>query len=200
MDFAKQELRTPRLHLRPWRREDLDLMARWPAFTAPLDRIWNWPQRLQAEGSLDLFFRSHASDPARAAWTILENGTVAGLLQLKQIRRVERDAELGIAFGARWVGRGYGREALAAFLPFLFGQAGFRMLRLEVALANHRAHRLYTRLGFGETTRFWRHAGAVEEYGFLEQEEYAAVRPYFRRTGGGIYQAYVEMHLDADVL
>jgi RimJ/RimL family protein N-acetyltransferase len=197
MDLTNQMLSTLRLRLRPWRREDLDVMANWPPFTEPLDQIWNWPQRLRAEGSLDLFFFSHASDPARAAWTILLDDAAVGLLQLKQIRPAEGNAEFGIAFGSSWVGQAYGYEALKAFFGFYFGPAGFRVLRLEVAPANLRAHRLYTRLGFEETARFWRFAGSASEYAFLDRVGYAEVRPYFRQTGSGVYQLYVEMRLDA---
>jgi RimJ/RimL family protein N-acetyltransferase len=197
MELSRQRLATARLRLRPWQRADLDAMAGWPPFTEPLDRVWNWPRRLQAEGSLDLFFFSRSSDPAFAAWTIVLSDAIVGLLQLKQIRREERDAELGIAFGAPWAGQGLGRETLDAFLEVYFGTAGFRTLMLEVAAANSRAQRLYARLHFAETSRFWRYAGPAHEYGFLDQPEYAAVRPYFRHTGSGVYQMYIGMRLDA---
>lgn len=172
-------------------------MANWPLFSGPLDQSWNWPRRMRADGSLDLFFLSHASDTARATWTILRHGTVVGLLQLKHIRRAEGDAELGIAFGAPWIGQGYGREALCAFLDFFFGPAGFSAIRLEVAPANLRAHRLYRRLGFEEMSHFWRHVGVAADYAFLDRPDYVAIRPFFRHTGTGVYQMFTEMRLDA---
>jgi RimJ/RimL family protein N-acetyltransferase len=172
-------------------------MASWPPFDDPLDLYWNWSRRMQVEGSLDLFFFSHASDATRAAWTILTRDTVVGLLQLKHIRRAEGEAELGIAFGAPWVGQGYGREALSAFLRLFFGPAGFGTMRLEVAPTNIRALRLYRRLGFVETSRFWRYAGPAHEFDFLDLPEYAAMRPCFRYTGAGVYQVFAEMRLDA---
>ena len=190
-------LATERLLIRPWQRADLDAMAEWPPFVAPLDRVWNWPQRLRSSGSLDLFFSSHATDPARRTWTILAHSTVAGLLELKQIR-LEGDASLGIAFGAPWVGHGYGREALGAFLDAYFGTLHFKVLRLEVALANTRAVRLYERLLFQETKRFWRDAGPREEYAFLDTPAYDGLRPYFRWANGGVYQLYAEMELAAE--
>ncbi len=198
MDSFHLTLTTDRLVLRPWRRADLYEMAAWPPFTEPLDRVWNWPQRLDRTGSLDTFFASHHSDPDRRAWTIIGDDAVAGLLQLKEIRQAEGDAVLGIAFGSPWIGKGYGREALAAFLQAYFGCVRFKALRLEVALANARARKLYDALGFQETGRFWRDAGQAEEYRFLDAPAYARLRAYFRWTNGGVYQLCAEMKLTAE--
>ena len=210
MDLADLVLTTARLHIRPWRRADLDLMASWPPFTAPLDQIWNWPRRLKHDGTLALFFSSRAADPARAAWTLVAQtgrqaggvqeapSDVAGLLQLMSIRREEGSAALGIAFGAPWVGQGYGREALEAFLDAYFGLLRFTTIRLEVGLANARARRLYAALGFRETKRFWHDAGSAEEYRFLDAPAYAGVRRYFRWANGGVYQLCMEMELTKD--
>ncbi len=198
---AEVILRTTRLCLRPWQRPDLEVMASWAPFTDPLDRVWNWPQQLRANGTLDMFFASQSTDPTRAAWTILERVDhrmqVAGLLQLKQIQHAESSAELGIALGASWIGCGYGREALAAFLPAYFGVLKFSLLRLEVSLANRRARRLYETLGFGESSRFWRYAGSAEEYRFLDAPAYRDLRAYFRWANNGVYQQCAELELSA---
>ena len=195
LEARSATLRSRRLVLRPLVRADLDVMAAWPPFTAPLDQEWNWPRRLQQSGMLDLFFASHAGDASRRAWTIREGSEVVGLAQLSQIRRPEADARLGIALGAPWIGRGYGREALDVFLDACFGPIQLRTLLLEVALANTRAVKLYRRLCFEETKRFWRDAGSADDYCFLDEQEYAGVRQYFRRANGGIYQMYAEMML-----
>ena len=184
-----------RLALRPLARTDLDAMAAWPPFHAPLDQEWNWPQRLHQNGLLDLFWVSHTNDSSRRAWTISQRSQVIGLLQLSRIRRPEADARLGIALGAPWIGRGYGHEALEAFLRAYFGELGFKTLLLEVALVNERAVKLYRRLGFQEQKRFWRAADIANDYQFLDQPEYAAVRQYFRWANAGVYQLYAEMAL-----
>jgi RimJ/RimL family protein N-acetyltransferase len=149
-------------------------------------------------GTLDLFFLSQSADPSRRAWTIRQSDVVIGLLQLKQIRPVERDAFLGIALGCPWVGQGYGREALSAFLEAYFERIHFACVRLEVGMANERARRLYDALGFRETRRFWRDAGLAEPYRFLDEPRSAALRPYFRHATGGVYQLYSEMNLTAE--
>ena len=190
-------LDTGRLALHPWQRDDLHRMAEWPPFADPLDQEWNWPQRLRAEGSLDLLWISHAADPSRHAWTIRIGGAVAGLLQLRQIRAVEGSAGMGIALGAPWVGQGWGSTALQAFLPSYFDACGFSALWLEVGLANRRAVRLYQRLRFRETKQFWREAETSLDYGFLDEDAYTAVRPYFRWANGGVYQRCAEMELAA---
>ena len=187
---------TARLVLRPWRRADLDAMAGWPPFPAPLDQVWNWPRRFQRDGLLDLLFASHAADPARAAWTITEHGAVIGLLQLKAIDRVSGTAGLGIALGHPWIGRGYGHEALTALLRLYFERWGFAAMRLEVALANTRALRLYQALGFEERGRFWQAAEGLHDQRLLETTEYAHLRPYLRFGRGGLYQQCAEMELN----
>jgi RimJ/RimL family protein N-acetyltransferase len=197
---ADMILTTPRLQIRPWLRADLEAMAAWPPFTDPLDRPWNWPRQLQANGTLDLFFTSQAMDPTRQSWTILirdgaRPAEVAGLLQLKQMQYTERSAVLGISLGAPWVGRGYGQEALGCFLDGYFTRLRFAVMRLEVSIANQRARRLYTRLGFHEISRFWRHAGSAEEYQFLDEPRYADVRPFFRWSNGSVYQQCADMEL-----
>jgi RimJ/RimL family protein N-acetyltransferase len=198
MDSLRITLKTERLLLRPWCRADLSAMADWPPFTAPLDQVWNWPQRLSLLGSLDTFFAIHDADPQRRAWTILNSGAVIGLLQLKEIHPSEGDAIMGIAFGHPWVGKGYGREALTAFLEAYFERFNFTTLRLEVALVNRRAYHLYETLMFQETRRFWRDAGTAEENRFLDEPAYAGLRSYFRWANGGVYQLYAEMKLSAD--
>ena len=191
-------LLTERLLIRPWLRADLDAMAAWPPFTEPLDQVWNWPQQLKQNGSLDLFFGSYASDPSRRTWTILVRGAVAGILQLKQIRQEERDAALGLAFGAPWVGQGFGREALSGFFHIYFGSLAFRLVRLEVAIANRRARKLYETLAMEESRRYWRDAGPEESFRFLEAPSYADVRQYFRWASHGVYQLFAEMELSAE--
>lgn len=197
-DPAGLTLCTARLVLRPWRRADLDEMAAWPPFLDPLDQGWNWPRRLRHNGTLDFFYQTHVADRTRGEFTILAGDAVAGLLQLKKIRVVEGDAELGIAFGAPYVGRGYGREILGAFLEDYFDRLGFRSAGLEVALSNLRARRLYERLDFRETARFWRDAGPAYDYRFLDAPDYAAVRPFFRRSHAIMYQQFAAMSLAAN--
>lgn len=170
-------------------------MADWPPYPAPLDQDWNWPRRFRRDGSLDLLFASHDADPRRAASTILADGAVAGLLQLKAIDRGAGTAGLGIALGYPWIGRGYGREALTALLQLYFERWGFTTMRLEVALANTRATRLYQALGFEERGRFWRAAESPDDPRVLEGAEYAHLRPYFRLGRAGLYQQCAEMEL-----
>lgn len=49
---------------------------------------------------------------------------------------------------ARFQGRGHGGAALAALLELMAGLPGCSLVKLGVAPANHRAARLYERLGF----------------------------------------------------
>src|SRR4051812_47036114 len=180
-------LRTERLLLRPLQPDDLSAIARWPPFTAPIDRLWDWSEQFDlSQASVSMLKEATRQSDAQA-WAILIGDTVAGMLQITRVRAAQRDANLGLAFGAPWTGLGYGREALTAFLDMYFERLDFELVRLEVALANIRALTLYRRLAFEETGRFWQDTGSAA-YEVLDDPAYAQLRPYFRLGQMGFYQ------------
>jgi RimJ/RimL family protein N-acetyltransferase len=187
---------TPRLVLRPWQRDDLDVMACWSPFQDPLDGVWNWPQVLRKQGSVDLFWASRNLDPKRLEWTIVRHdGTVVGYLGIRNIDWDTGEAWLGIGFGQPYVGQGYGTEALEAFLRYFFATLQFIHLRLEVALHNTSARRLYQRLGFRDIRTFWYLAELPTDWTFLRDPRYDDVRHLFRQGQDGMYIQCVEMEL-----
>lgn len=188
---------TPCLVIRPWQRSDLAAMAAWPPFPDPLDAAWNWARVLHDAGALDLHWVSRNLAPHRIEWTIAaHNGTVIGHLGIRDINRDERSSMLGIGFGAPYIGQGYGKEALTAFLDQYFGPWAFAVLRLEVALHNVRALRLYERLGFCTTRTFWYQPELPDDWTFFAAPRYNNIRHLFRQGHDGVYMQCVEMRLD----
>jgi len=59
-----------------------------------------------------------------------------------------RHAGIDIYLGARFQGRGAGREAVALLARFLFEQRGHHRITIDPAAANSQAVRCYTRVGF----------------------------------------------------
>ncbi len=190
-------LTTPRLVLRGWQRSDLDAMAAWPPFPDPLDAVWNWARVLREHGTLDLHWVGRNLSPRRVEWTITEhNGTVVGHVGIREIDREANSSMLGIGFGYPYIGQGYGKEVLAAFLHHYFGPWKFTTLRLEVALHNTRALRLYERLGFRTTRTFWYQPELPDAWEFFADQHYDPVRHLFRWGQDGMYMQCVEMELD----
>lgn len=194
-ELGQLELRTERLVIRPWRRSDLDIMAAWAPFTDPLEQTWNWTQQLTSM-SLDFFFAAHQSDQAQHIWTLTTDGTVLGLIMLNA--RDQACPTLGISLGGSAMGHGYGREALRAFFDAYFRHCPHHTIRLEVALANRRALRLYEALHFREIRRFWRDVGLPQHYAFLHQPAYRDVEPLFRWSRDALYQLCADLELGAE--
>jgi RimJ/RimL family protein N-acetyltransferase len=189
---------TARLIIRPWQIADLHAMAAWPRFPDPLDADWNWPHELNAQGMLELFFAIRSADPKRREWTILtKQDAVVGYVGLREIDQVDRSARLGIGFGYPYIGRGYGYEALCAFLETVFSTLQFRCIYLDVGMPNLRARRLYDRLGFRETYTFWRDVGSARGWTFLDDSHYDEVRHFFRWSAHNVYMLCAEMTLKA---
>jgi RimJ/RimL family protein N-acetyltransferase len=188
-------IRTPRLVLRPLQRADLHAMAAWPPFPDPLDIEWNWPQQLAALGTADLFFAGRALDSSRRDWTItLTHGEVVGYVHLREITPDGR-ARLGIGFGYPYIGQGYGYESLGALLPACHESLGIRSIVLDVRAHNVRAIRLYRRLGFGETQRWWQAIGDHTTWSILDEARYESIRQLFRRNGDRIEALCLAMSL-----
>ena len=193
--IADLEVRTARLHLRPWRRTDLDNIAAWGPLADPLEQTWNWTHHLHGM-SLDFFFAAHRADERQHVWTLLAKDAPIGLLML--LTREAAHPSLGISLAGTHIGQGYGREALIGFADAFFARHPDGALALQVALANRRAVRLYQRLGFAEVRRFWRDAGMVEQYAFLPDPRYDDVRQFFRLTSTACYQLCADMVLEAE--
>jgi RimJ/RimL family protein N-acetyltransferase len=191
-------IHTPRLVLRPWQRSDLDCMAQWPPFPDPIDVEWNWPRVLHEQGTLNLFWAGRNMDPRRVEWTITQHDdTVVGHVGVRQVDAYQGNSALGIGFGYPYIGHGYGREALAAFLDQYFGALSFATLRLQVALHNTRALRLYQKLGFRNTHTFWHQPELLTDWSFFADACYDDVRHLFRWGQDGVYMQCVEMELAA---
>jgi len=78
-----------------------------------------------------------------------EKGSLIGEIEINHIKWREREAELFLYIGEQelW-GKGYGRDALKAFLNYLFNEKKFKYIYLRVYEHNIRAIKCYERCGF----------------------------------------------------
>jgi RimJ/RimL family protein N-acetyltransferase len=192
------EQRSARTFIRPWRRHDDDQADEWPSYDDPLDSLWNLPRQMTAGSSH--WATGFESGGMRRTWAVEDlSGQLIGRISLREIDERSGAARLGITFGAPYVGRGLGTEALAAFLDSYFTDLSFRTMVLDVAAPNQRAVRCYRRLGFEVIGSDWRDAGFYFDPRILDRPRYVNLRQFFRPGQRGVWVQFFEMRLDRNV-
>jgi RimJ/RimL family protein N-acetyltransferase len=94
--------------------------------------------------------RDWPSDGKRVSYAIYtRDDELIGMVSCYNIDRRRGSGELGIYLGERelW-GKGFGTDAMTAFLGHLFHDLGFKWLYLHTYESNQRAQRSYLRAGF----------------------------------------------------
>lgn len=184
-------LRSERLSIRAWQRHDDDLADRWPPYNDPLDPLWNLTRSFSPDftwGGFDF--------GVRRTWAVDDsNGNLMGRISLREVDERRGRARLGITFGAPFVGRGLGTEAMRLFLEHYFSDLGFQTMVLDVAGPNQRAVRSYISLGFQRIGDDWRNATSAFDSRILHQPQYAPLRQFFRYQHNHLQVQFFEMEL-----
>jgi len=160
--------------IREFTRRDVDRWQEWERHTDALYTSYN-PNPM--DGSMrDAWYDDLVHRQGQSPFAIedLERRLI-GRLFLRHIRRREGTAVLGIDLRARFLGRGYGTDALRAFLDHYFGPLGFQKMYLSVAAFNPRAYRLYENRGFRQFSTHWQavqaHSGVVSDPRYREFDD-----------------------------
>ncbi|KAH9054252.1 acyl-CoA N-acyltransferase [Lactarius vividus] len=82
-----------------------------------------------------------------------ETGEMIGHLSLNTAIPKNRDATLGISLGRRFVGKGYGTEAMRWAIGYGFKELGLHRVQLTVNETNENALEAYKHVGFVEEGR-----------------------------------------------
>lgn len=124
------------------------------------DLLQYWSGTIPGGRSLDQFSetviqRDWPSDGKRISYAILaEDGQLIGMVSCYCIDRRNQTAELGIYLGEKeYWGKGYGTDALIAFLRHAFTEIGLSSVYLHTYESNLRAQRSYARAGFEVTEK-----------------------------------------------
>lgn len=182
-----------RTRIRRFNRRDVDRWLAWGRHADPLYSPYN-PQVMS--GSMrDAWYEDliHRQEQIPFAVDDLE-GEMIGRIFLRFVNRVEGGSVLGIDFDPRCVSRGYGTDALRAFLGYYFGRFGFNRLLLSVAAYNVRARRSYERLGFRYLGTHWERFRC--DANIFADDRYDAIRHLFRRTRTGMEALFHTMELN----
>ena len=138
--------------------------ALWGFTTEELQRRYRWSQddvlqywsgaipggRTFAQFVETIAQRDWPADGKRVSYAIFtREGELIGMVSVYNIDMHSRTGELGVYLGDQncW-GKGYGTDAVIAFLRHLFGNLGFESVYLHTYESNVRAQRSYARVGF----------------------------------------------------
>jgi len=185
----------PRVTIRAFVRSDVDAWQAWPDYPDPL--VAGTSPRRMAPDQRTRWFEDITQRQRQIPFAVDdETGTMIGRIFLRQVRRDEGSAVLGIDLHAGKLSKGYGTEALGAFLRHYFGELGFERMLLSVAAHNMRARRCYESLGFVTTGSHWdAHVGPD----VTRETRFTFVRHFFRRGALGLETLFYDMRLDKDV-
>lgn len=185
------EPRSTRVVLRPWQHQDESEVDAWPPYNDPFEPIWNLSRSSGGSWAGGFEFGT-----GRRTWAA-ENptGKLIGRISLREVDPKRGSARLGVTFGAPFVGRGLGSEAIAVFLDMFYGELGFDLMMLDVAGPNRRAVRCYERLGFRYAGSDWRCSGRAFDRRVLDSSHYTHLRQYFREGPRCLDVQFFEMEL-----
>jgi RimJ/RimL family protein N-acetyltransferase len=181
-----------RVTIRVFDRADVDAWQAWPDYADQL-LVGTSPRRMAPE-QRTRWFDDITQRQRQIPFAVDdESGMMIGRIFLRQVRREEGSAVLGIDLHAGKLSKGYGTEALGAFLHHYFGELGFERMLLSVAAHNTRARRCYESLGFVTIGSHWdAHVGPD----VTRETRYASVRHFFRRGAMGLESLFYDMRLD----
>jgi RimJ/RimL family protein N-acetyltransferase len=187
-------LRSDRISIRSWTFHDDELLDEWPPYNDPTEPLWNLPRQVGYGG--DQWGQFFEGSAMRRTWAVEDrSGGLIGRISLRDIDTRKAQARLGITFGAPYIGRGLGTEALGLFLDHYFTELGFEAMLLDVAAPNQRAVRSYERLGFSHVGSDWRVADSRFDRRILNDPRYAQIHRFFREGQRGFYVEFYEMRL-----
>ena len=184
----------PRTRIRLFTRNDVDRWLAWERHEDPLYVPYN---PLVMSGSMrDAWYDDLVNRQGQLPFAVdtLE-GRMIGRIFLRFVNRAEGSAVLGIDFDPGFVGRGYGTEALTAFLDYYFGRLGFRRMLLSVAAYNRRARRSYERCGWRYVGNYWDRI-ALRFDVWNDERVDPELRSLFRRGRSGLETLYLTMRID----
>lgn len=144
---ALMELKGERVTIAPMRLEDTYQMRNWGTHEDPLLGDYNLPE-LSNQDLKEWYYYKTSKYNNKYFSVFNKQDNLIGYLGIKHIRRVFKDAVLGIVFDPDCVNNGYGTETITTFLDYYFNEMKMRKLYLEVAKFNKRAKRCYEKSGF----------------------------------------------------
>lgn len=186
-------IRGDRVKLNLLKLEDALFMKNWGVHETPLLKDYNFPY-LDDYDVIE-WYDSKKSGRNKIYFAIYnEEERFIGYLGIKRIRRIRKEATLGIVFDPNYVNKGYGTDTIKVFLNYFFYTMNMKKLFLEVASFNKRAVRCYEKCGFIKSRKylgkFYNQSIDMNNPHFLEEED------SFIMKRGKIYNYIYRMKID----
>ena len=179
---APQELRTSRLLLRSFEREDIPTIVRLAGENEIAATTLNIPHPY-AENDAQIFL-AKANEDFRArrsvsfAISIWPGRELCGAVGLN-IAETHRHAELGYWIGVPFWGRGFATEAAGAAVAFAFDTLRFRKIYAHHFAGNTASQRVLEKIGMRHEGRFRQHIQKWDR--FIDLENYGLLAEEFRK-------------------
>ncbi|GCE12187.1 GNAT family N-acetyltransferase [Tengunoibacter tsumagoiensis] len=139
------------------------------------DEVWRYdPHRPYSQTMVEFmptFERNYVNGNGRQFWFIIEDEqhTPIGTITYFNVDLRLGQVEVGLGLGdkTRW-GQGYGPEAIATLVHYLFSFTEFSRVYAETALANHPSRRAFHKAGFQEVGQIYDPRSSGEPWVLLE--------------------------------
>lgn len=141
------KIRGERVIITPMKLKDVYSMRDWGKHDNPLFFDYNLPPLTREEVEEWYSYKVEKSNNRYYA-VFNKGGSFIGYIGIKRIRKLWRDAVLGIVLDPNHIDQGYGTEILSNYLEYYFNEMDMKTMYLEVAKFNKRARRCYSKIGF----------------------------------------------------
>jgi RimJ/RimL family protein N-acetyltransferase len=182
-----------RVRLRGVRDDDLPTLARWEMDPGRMATLSNWvapPSEAAAKERIAKWSANEHDNLGFAIETLDDPPVLVGNIGIWGTRPKDRCATLGIALGRKYIGRGYGTDAMRIVVDYGFREMGLHRIQLGVAPFNPAGIRAYEKAGFVEEGRLREsvlHDGRWYDEVLMSiiDHQWAARRPAAGQDGGG---------------
>lgn len=141
------DIRGSRITIKPLTLDNVYNMRLWGYHNNPLLADYNFP--FMTDKEIIKWYKYKTNSWRSKYYGITnEHDIFIGYLGIKDITKFKRESTLGIVFDPNYISMGYGTETLITFLKNYFTVMDMKIMYLEVAEFNKRAHRLYENVGF----------------------------------------------------
>lgn len=187
---ALEIIKSDKLSIVPLQLNNVYDLRNWDKYKDPLFDDYNFPELDDSE--VRDWYRSRVSESSSKSFAVLlEEKETIGLINIKNIRRLLKVANLGIVFNPKYIDKGYGTTALKSILRYYFETMDMRSLYLDVAVHNKRAIRCYEKCGFKKIKKH-----AIKSIEILEEEiSYGYTEEDFVIKDGIVYLYHYKMRL-----
>ncbi len=141
------EIKGKRVIIAPLKIEDVYCMREWGYHEDSLLMDYNFPPMNDSE--LHGWYNIKTFGRSKEYYGVTNReGKLVGYMGIKNIKKIKKEATLGIVFDPNHINKGYGTEAITTYLNYYFNEMKMKTLLLEVAKFNKRALRCYEKSGF----------------------------------------------------